>query len=63
MISMLKAPGTKRLNLNCDELLPIFSLTSNLRRYSVDVTAAQPMKETAACVFASPAPARASVPW
>ena len=39
------------------------SSRSSARGAYVDVTAAAPMKETAACVFASPAPARASVPW
>ena len=30
----LKAPGTKRLKLICDELLAIFAFHSHLRRYN-----------------------------
>jgi len=30
----LKAPGTMRLKLNCDELLSSFALNFNLRHYS-----------------------------
>ena len=30
----LKAPGTNRLKLNCDELLPTFAFKFNLRRYT-----------------------------
>ena len=30
----LKAPGTKRLKLQCDEALSNFSFTFNLHRYS-----------------------------
>ena len=30
----LKAPGTKRFKLDCDELLSTFALKFNLRRYS-----------------------------
>jgi len=30
----LKAPGTKRLNLKCDELLSSFAFEFNLRRYN-----------------------------
>jgi hypothetical protein len=32
----LKAPGTKRLNLQYDELLSIFAFKFNLRRYAMD---------------------------
>ena len=32
---MLKAPGTNRLNLYCDELLSSFVFNFNLRRYNV----------------------------
>ena len=36
----LKAPGTKRLNLKCDELLSSFAFEFNLRRYiKADLTA------------------------
>ena len=35
MKSMLKAPGTKRLKLNCDELLSSFAFKFNLRRYAM----------------------------
>jgi hypothetical protein len=33
MKTMLKAPGTKRLTLEYDGLLPSFASTFNLRRY------------------------------
>ena len=32
---MLKAPGTKCLNLKCDKLLSSFAFNFNLRRYSL----------------------------
>jgi len=35
MKPMLKAPGTKRLKLKYDELLPSFAIKFNLRRYTV----------------------------
>jgi len=31
---MLKAPGTKRLKLEYDELLPSYAFNFNLRRYN-----------------------------
>jgi len=34
MKSILKAPGTKRLKLNYDELLSIIAYKFNLRRYT-----------------------------
>jgi hypothetical protein len=34
MNPVLKAPGTERLNLKCDELLSNFAFKFNLRRYS-----------------------------
>ena len=36
----LKAPGTKHLKLKCDELLSIFALKFDLRRYSMGTTVA-----------------------
>jgi len=35
MKSILKAPRTKRLKLQCDELLSSFGLNINLRRYTL----------------------------
>jgi len=35
MKPVLKAPGTKRLELKCDELLSSFAFNFNLRRYNV----------------------------
>jgi len=35
----LKAPGTKRLKLEYDELLSTFAFKSNLRHYSLDLIA------------------------
>ena len=36
MKSKSKAPGTKRLTLNCDEPLSSFAFKFNLRRYAKD---------------------------
>jgi len=36
MKSKSKAPGTKRLTLNCDEPLSSFAFKFNLRRYTKD---------------------------
>jgi hypothetical protein len=36
IISTVKAPGTKRLKLECDEPLSNVAFNVNLRRYSVD---------------------------
>ena len=39
MKAVLKAPGCKRLNLNCDEPLSVFAFKFNLRRYTVRLPA------------------------
>ena len=38
---MLKASETKRVKLECDELLPIFAFKFNLRRYTKTKTMKQ----------------------
>jgi hypothetical protein len=38
----LKAPGTKRLTLKCDEPLSSFAFKYNLRRYTTDDAALKP---------------------
>jgi hypothetical protein len=43
---MLKAPGTKRLKLNCDELFSSFAFNFNLSHYSAAQSAAQQSMET-----------------
>ena len=38
----LKAPGSKRLKLNCDEPLSNFAFKFNLRRYSMSIADGSP---------------------
>ena len=50
--STLKAPGTDRLKLYCDEPLSSFGFKSNLRRYTKGVTALIAAAEAGKCAAA-----------
>ena len=59
----LKAPGTKRLKLKCDELLSIFGFNFNLRRNTLVATVADYLGDVAQCVVSQLAPKVSEARW